>query len=326
MSSELTASVQLAGDDPVGFAERADDLGYRGVWTGELWGTDAFVTLARIAERTDIDVGTSIVNAYSRSPAALAGAAANISEATNGQVTLGVGTSTEKAVEDLHGTEFENPPRRLHETIALARRFLETDERVSYDGELFSVADFPGLDADVPVYAAALGPATRRATGRVADGWLPHNIPFERLEPAFELVARTAREAGRDPDDIDVVPYVPAAVSADGEEAYDALRGHLAYYVGSADGYKNAVAQAFPDEAEAVADAWRSGDRAAARERVSDEMVDALGVAGTPEGARERLREVAALPVVDEPLVVTPSNASVELAMETVAALAPANL
>ncbi|QDX40938.1 LLM class flavin-dependent oxidoreductase [Salarchaeum sp. JOR-1] len=322
----MRASVQLTGDDPVGFAERAEDLGYRGVWTGELWGTDAFVTLARIAERTDIDVGTSIVNAYSRSPAALAGAAASVSEATSGQVTLGVGTSTEKAVEDLHGVEFANPPRRLHEAIELARRFLETDERVSYDGELFSVRDFRGLDADVPVYAAALGPATRRATGRVADGWLPHNIPFECLEPAFELVARTAREAGRDPGDIDVVPYVPAAVSEDRAEAYDALRGHLAYYVGSADGYKNAVAQSFPDEADAVADAWRSGDRAAARGHVSDEMVDALGVAGTPDEARERLREVAAIPVVDEPLVVTPSNASADLAERTVAALAPTDL
>ncbi|MEE6210463.1 LLM class flavin-dependent oxidoreductase [Salarchaeum sp. III] len=322
----MRASVQLAGDDPVAFAERAEELGYRGVWTGELWGTDAFVTLARIAERTDVDVGTSIVNAYSRSPAALASAAASISEATNGQVTLGIGTSTAKAVEDLHGTAFANPPRRLHETIELARRFLETDDRVSYDGELFSVQDFPGLDADVPVYAAALGPATRRATGRVADGWLPHNIPFERLEPAFELVARTAREAGRDPDDIDVVPYVPSAVSENRAEAYDAIRGHLAYYVGSADGYKNAVAQSFPDEAEAVADAWRSGDRAAARERVNEAMVDALGVAGTPETARERLREVAALPVVDEPLVVTPSNASPALVERTVEALAPAKL
>ncbi|MGB9986109.1 LLM class flavin-dependent oxidoreductase [Salarchaeum japonicum] len=322
----MRASVQLAGDDPVGFAERAEELGYRGVWTGELWGTDAFVTLARIAERTDIDVGTSIVNAYSRSPAALAGAAASISETTDGRVTLGIGTSTEKAVEDLHGAAFENPPRRLHETVELARRFLGTGTRVSYDGDMFSVRDFPGLDADVPVYAAALGPATRRATGRVADGWLPHNVPFDRLGPAFELIARTAREAGRDPDDIGVVPYVPAAASTDRERAYDALRGHLAYYVGSADGYKNAVAQSFPEEAEAVAATWRKGDRGAARDRVSDEMVDALGVAGTPEAARERLRDLAALPVVDEPLVVTPSNASADLAMRTVEALAPANL
>jgi len=320
----MRASVELPADrDPAEFAAEAEALGYRAVWTSELWGTDAFVTLARVAERVDIDLGTSIVNAYSRTPAVLAGAAASVDAATDGSVTLGIGTSTPKAIEDLHGMAFENPPRRLHESVELAKAFLESEGRVSYEGELFSVRDFRGLDADVSVFAAALGPATRRATGRVADGWLPHNVPFDRLETAFEPIARTAREAGRDPDAIDVIPYVPAAVSDDPAAAYDCVRGHLAYYVGSADGYRNAVAQSFPGAAETIAEAWRAGDRERAREAVTDRMVDALGVAGTPTAARERLRKVADRSIVTEPLVVTPANAGAELAERTIRELAP---
>ncbi|WP_188979188.1 LLM class flavin-dependent oxidoreductase [Halocalculus aciditolerans] len=321
----MTRSVLIpfeAGVDAVAFARRASDRGYDGVWAGELWGRDAFVTLADIAREVDIGVGTAIANVYSRTPAALAQAAASVAERTDERVVLGLGTSTRKAIEDLHGVAFANPPRRLHETAALAGRFLRSDDRVSYDGEVFSVSDFPGLSTTVPVYTAALGPATRRATGRVADGWLPHNIPFAALGEAFETIAKTARERGRDPDDIAVAPYVPAAVSDDPTEARDAVRGHLAYYVGSGEGYERAVASEFPDAAAAVAAAWRDGEREAAKAAVTDDMVDALGVAGTPADARERFREVAATPVVDEPIVVVPSNAP-DLAEATVDALAP---
>jgi 5,10-methylenetetrahydromethanopterin reductase len=311
------------GHEPVEFARNAERHGYDGVWTGELWGRDSFVALARVAENVEIDVGTSIVNAYSRSPAALAQAAATLEAATEAGVALGIGPSTRKAIEDLHGASFDNPARRLHETVELASAFLSDADAVDYDGELFSVQDFPGLNADVPIYTAALGPATRRATGRVGDGWLPHNIPFARLDEAFETIAETAREAGRDPDAIDVLPYAPAAVSDDGDEAIDTVRGHLAYYVGSGEGYQNAVASSFPEEAAAVADAWRRGDRGDARGHVTDEMVDALGIAGTPDDAREQLRALHDRPVVDGVMVVTPNNAGPDVAAATVRELAP---
>jgi alkanesulfonate monooxygenase SsuD/methylene tetrahydromethanopterin reductase-like flavin-dependent oxidoreductase (luciferase family) len=311
-------------DDVAELAADAEALGYDSVWSPELWGADAFVGLTRAAEATDsVTLGTAIVNVYGRSPATLAQAAATVADAADGRMKLGLGTSTRKVVEDLHGTAFENPPRRLHETVELAGEFLSGEGRVTYDGELFSVADFPALGSDVPVYAAALGPANRRATGRTADGWLPHNIPFGRLSDAFETIAETAREAGRDPDDIAVAPYVPSAVSDDPEEALRAVRGHIAYYVGSGEGYRNAVGASFPDAADEVAEAWHAGERETAREAVTDEMVTALGVAGTPADAREQFERVADVDVIDEPLVVVPDGSSKELIEQTVEALAP---
>ncbi|WP_129112887.1 LLM class flavin-dependent oxidoreductase [Halegenticoccus tardaugens] len=310
---------------PVETAVRAEELGYDALWLGELWGADAFVQLAAIAARVDeAALGTAIVNVYSRSPATLAAAAATLDSVADGPVRLGLGASTPKAIEDLHGSEYDRPVRRIHETAELVRAFTRGEGRVEYDGELFSVADFPPLDAEVPIYVAALGPAARRMTGRVADGWIPHNVPFSALGDAFETVANAAREAGRDPDGIAVAPYVPAAVSDDPEEARAAVRGHLAYYVGSGEGYRRAVAEAFPDEADRVAEAWRAGDRAAAKAAVTAEMVDALGVAGTPDGARERFSEIAALDAVDEPIVVVPMQAE-DLRERTVETLAPEN-
>lgn len=314
------------GSDLAAFAERAESLQYDALWTGELWGRDAFVGLTQAAERTDeITLGTAIANVYGRSPATLAQAAGTLSEAADGRIRLGLGTSTRKAVEDLHGMAFDNPARRLHETTELVREFLQGSGRVSYEGELFDVADFPALETDVPVYTAALGPSTRRATGRTAEGWLPHNIPFEDLSDAFETVAETARERGRDPETIAVAPYVPSAVSEDPSRARDVIRGHIAYYVGSGEGYRRAVANRFPEGAEAVAEAWRAGNREQAREAVTDEMVAALGVSGTPTEARKQFETIASRSVIDESLVVIPGGTPEEIKELTVETLSPKN-
>ncbi|WP_336364445.1 LLM class flavin-dependent oxidoreductase [Halalkalicoccus salilacus] len=305
-------------------ATRIEELGYDSIWTGELWGTDAFVQLTTIAAHTDeVALGTAIANVFSRSPAALAGAAASLDEVASGPVRLGVGPSTPKAIEDLHGLEYDRPVRRMHETVELVKAYTADEGRVEYDGECFSVRDFPALEADVPVYTAALGPAARRATGRVAGGWLPHNVPFDWLSEAFETVAEAARGAERDPGTIDVAPYVPSAVAEDPEEARGVVRGHLAYYVGSGEGYRRAVGERFPEEAERIADAWRAGERGRAREEVTDAMVGALGVAGTAEEARSQLAEIADLETVDEPIVVVPSNADDATVERTLEALAP---
>ena len=114
---------------------------------------------------------------------------------------------------------------------------------------------------------------------------------------------------------------MPCAVSDDPEAAKDAIRGHVAYYVGSGEGYRKAVAAEYPDRADDIADAWRDGDRTGAIDHVSDEMVDALGVAGTPETAEAKLADLP--DVVDHAMVVVPAQVAEELTDETVEALAP---
>jgi len=309
--------------DPTGIATTAESLGYDSVWMPELWGSDAFVQLGVIARETgSVRLGTAIANVFSRSPAVLAMAAATVDRFSDGRMVLGTGVSTPKAIADLHGLDYERPVRRAHETISLVKEYLsDADEPVSYDGELFEVADFDPLDADVPVYHAALGPANRRVVARLADGWIPHMVPFSGLEEAFEDVEETALEAGREPGAITVAPYVPAAVSDDPEAARSAIRDHVAHYVGSGEGYRKAVASQYPTKAERIATDWRDGNRDDARAAVTDEMVDDLGIAGTAERARNRLTELEARPV-DLPIVTVPVTAT-DLALETIEALAP---
>ncbi|MFB6301004.1 MAG: LLM class flavin-dependent oxidoreductase [Halobacteriales archaeon] len=304
---------------------RAEELGYDGLWLGELWKHSSIVQLTDIAAHTDeVTIGTAIVNVFSRTPAVLAMTAATLDRVSNGRFHLGVGTSTRKVIEDLHGQPWEapNPVRRAHETIELTKEFLLGDGRVNYDGEIFSVQDFPALGTSVPIYHAALGRANRRVVARLCDGWIPHNIPFPDLQERFAYIVDQMEQIGREAT-IDVAPYVPAAISNDTEDAKDTIRGHVAYYVGSGKGYERAVAKRFPERAEAVATAWRDGDRKRAIEQVTDEMVGALGVAGTPTQAREQLHEIAEIDCVTRPVITIPSNADDTVTERTIEALAP---
>lgn len=306
------------------FAERAEALGYSSVWLGELWGENVFAHLGAVAERTDdVTLGTAIANVYSRTPAVLAMGAASLDRLSGGRFRLGVGASTPAVVEGLHGVTYDRPVRRTEETVELVARLLGDGDTVEYDGELVGSSGFPPLSTPVPIDNAALGPANRRLTGHRCDGWLPNNLPLSGLADAFEPVADAAREAGRDASDVRVMPWIHAAVSDDGETANKAVRAAIAYYVGSGEGYRRAVATVYPDAADRISSAWNDGDHDAARAHVTDDVVADLAVAGTPEAARTQLDGVRANPVVDEPILAIPPRMDDGRIKTTVEALAP---
>lgn len=317
-----------AVDDVGEFGRTIEALGYESVWMNESWGSDAFLELAAVARATDeLRLGTSIVNVYTRTPATLAMAAATLARLSDDRFVLGLGAGHPGLVEDLHNVPWERPIKRMAETIPLVKRMLGAGPELAFESDLFDVSGFESLDANVPIYSAALGPANRRVTGRVSDGWIPYQVPFDRLEASFETIADAAREANRDPADIAVVPYVAAVVSDDRSVARDALRANIAGYVGgfSDDSYKNAVGEGFAEEADRIADAWRRGDERAAERCVTDEMLDALGIAGTAVEARDKLRSLRERPFVDRVLVAIPHAVDRETAHRTYHVLAPGN-
>lgn len=316
-----------ASGSAAAWGERAESLGYESIWLSEAWGTDAFVELAGVAERTDdLRLCTAIVNAFSRTPAVLAMASATVQRESDGRFVLGIGASHASIVESLHGMAYERPVRRVHEAIELVRALTGGDGPVTYRGEVFEVDGYPPFDTSVPVYNAALGEANRRATGRVADGWIPYVFPTSALGEAFKTIAGAAREAGRDPAAIEVTPQVLAAVDDDPAAAMDTVRAYVARYVGSLPNYRHALADWYPAAARAIGEAWAEGGQEAAMAAVPDELVTELGVAGSPDEAREQLREVATSPVVDTPIVYVPRSASTTVRDRTIEALSPDRL
>ncbi len=69
----------LSMDEVVRLARTAESLGYEGFWLTEESGKEAFAVLGVLARETErINLGTSIVNFYSRTPMLLAMGASTI--------------------------------------------------------------------------------------------------------------------------------------------------------------------------------------------------------------------------------------------------------
>ncbi|OYR83036.1 LLM class flavin-dependent oxidoreductase, partial [Halorubrum ezzemoulense] len=89
---------------------RAEELGYESAWAAEGQGKSAFGKLERWAVHTDrIGLATGIVNVFSRTPAAIAQAAATLDAHSAGRAILGLGVAHPGVVEGFHGADFDRP-------------------------------------------------------------------------------------------------------------------------------------------------------------------------------------------------------------------------
>jgi coenzyme F420-dependent oxidoreductase len=331
--TDLDCSLPVASPSSVDtfldLAETAESAGYDRVWMPETWGRDAVSVLATVAERTsDVGIGTSITNVYSRSPALVGQTAATLQELSDGRFRLGLGPSGPILVENWHGVEYERPLRYTRETIDVVRAVL-SGETVTYDGDFFSLSGFR-LRCDPPeptpaVDAAALGPKAVELAGRFADGWHALLVTPDGLAERLGALERGAELGDRDPEDVRVTLSVTACVHEDGDEARDLVRNHLAFYVGAMGTfYRDALAgQGYDDTAHAVAREWGTGNPEAAKAAIGDDLLDDLAVAGTPDEARAQLSRFRGFEGVDAVAVGFPRGAEPETLTRTAAVLGP---
>ena len=275
-------------------AERAEALGYESVWVAEGHGGDQFAILAACALRTRrIRLGTAISSVFVRTAPTIAMAAATVDELSGGRFVLGLGSSHRVQVGPEHGVEYARPLDRVRETVAVVRALLR-DGDVSHAGETVRVERFElwfrPHRGDVPVYLSALFPKMLELCGEIADGVILTRSTLASAAAARARVAAGAARAGCDPVAIEIASLFPASVAPDRDEALAAARPGLAFYAGFFPRYNRLLAESgFPAEAAAIAKAWSEGDTAAATRAVTDEMLAATGIAGTPAECRERV-------------------------------------
>ncbi len=282
-------------------AQIADEVGIDSLWVAEAWGQDAFTTLVQLAERTqNLQVGTSIVNIYSRTPAALAQHFATIDELSEGRVIVGLGNSGPLVIEHFHGVPFQPAFKRMRETVEIMK-ILFSGQRLNYEGDIFKLQRgftlrFDTYRKEVPIYLATLNPRSVRMTAEISDGWLPVMIPMDRLAEEVAQVNRWVVEAGKDPADFTV--RAPGGVTvANTAEAQARARGvqagTLAFYCARMGEfyYRQLSRQGYEDEANAVRIAWQGGGSGAGAQAIPEDMLLQFGFVGTTEECVERLEQ-----------------------------------
>ena len=272
----------------------AESLGYESAWVAEGHGGDQFATLSAAAVRTSrILLGTSITSAFVRTAPTIAMAAATVDDLSGGRFILGIGSSHKVQVESEHGVAYGKPLTRVRETVAVIRALLR-DGRVAYQGETVRIENFElwfqPRRREILVYISAVFPKMVALCGEIAEGVMLTRSTLETAAQVRAQLAEGARYAGRDPGDITVASLLPTIVADSRAEALAELRPGLAFYAGFFPRYNRLMAEhGFADEAAAISEAWARGDREAAERAVSDALIDATSIAGTPEQCRERI-------------------------------------
>jgi alkanesulfonate monooxygenase SsuD/methylene tetrahydromethanopterin reductase-like flavin-dependent oxidoreductase (luciferase family) len=278
-------------DQFVLLATLADELGYDGVMFPETWSYDITVLLAEIAVKTRrVRLGTGILGVWNRSAATIAMAAATLASQSNGRFILGLGASTPQLVEGLHDVPFEPPLPRMRRTVMQVRALL-CGERVPL--AVTTTARALRLNVpvtDVPIYLAALGDASIRLAGELADGWIPFLFPLRLLPHGIEQLREGARRSGRAELPI-VSPSLPTVVHDDPLKAREGAAWFVSFYV-TAMGtfYRDSLVRwGFAKEIEAVV-AANTPKFAGLVPPDAEELLEQLIVFGTPAEARRRLQ------------------------------------
>jgi alkanesulfonate monooxygenase SsuD/methylene tetrahydromethanopterin reductase-like flavin-dependent oxidoreductase (luciferase family) len=126
----------------IDYAERADARGFRSAWFPEITFADSFGPATAAALRTEgILLGTGIVGIWSRSAVTMALQAATLHQLSGERLLLGLGVQARGYVAGWHGQHYRKPVTAMREFVTILRRIL-SGERVSFDGDLFSVRNF----------------------------------------------------------------------------------------------------------------------------------------------------------------------------------------
>ena len=296
MQIAMSASIMFSGNGELGseriaeLSSLAEQKGFDGLWFGETTLRDASVlaTIAASATKKS-QLGTSVVNVFTRSPSQLALMAATINEFSGGRFTLGLGVSTPAIVESWHGQRFNKPLQRLDETVKLLRLYF-SGERFSHQGAYSSPMNARLRTRPPPKIAlAALNDQMIEKAASLGDRVILNLYPTDRITHAIALMEEAVRSSsGKARPILSVMLY--AYVLGDDERGLDAAKDLVSFYA-SAPAYSALFSRiGFPSEAKAMMEAWKAKDREAVKRIVTRQMIDRLMVLGTIRDLRERVK------------------------------------
>lgn len=257
-------------------AKITEEAGFDGIFSPEVPPYSAITNAQVFAECTErINVGTWIANIYMRQPVVATATALTIQEITDGRMILGLGVS-HKPVNNRYDIDMGNPIEAMRSYVGEVRAFADgTSPRLSLKRKV----------PDLPVYIAGLTKAAAELAGEVADGIMPYLCPPAYIAALKEQVAAGAAKVERDPSAVSITNGIPSFVSEDGDAAVAAAKRGLGPYA-RFPFYQRLIRNiGFGD----IIDQVQDGANPA--EAFTDELIDSVALAGTPDNCRKKLEE-----------------------------------
>ena len=304
---KIDTGVQGVSTETAELATKAEEFGFDAVFTAET-DSDPFLPLPLVAEHTDdVQVGTRIATAFTRSPMVLAYQSWDLQRYSDGQMVLGLGTQVKGHNERRFSVDFEweSPGPRLREEVLAIKYIFDVfqgeEEKLDFDGEFFQFSlmteEFnPGpLDVGPPeVWVAGVNDYMLKMAGDVSDGLCMHafNTPKYTEEVIAPLVAEGAEIGDRDPSEV-TLSASPFLITGETEEERERMRQEakqrIAFY-GSTRTYHDVLElHGWKDVGMELHELSKEGKWAEMADLVTDEMVATFAVEAPPEDLADEI-------------------------------------
>jgi F420-dependent oxidoreductase-like protein len=301
------------------------------VWVAEAYGFDSPTLMGYLAAKTEtIEIGSAILNIYSRTPGALAQTAAGLDNVSGGRAILGLGASGPQVIEGWHGVPYDRPLGRTREIVDVVRAMLRR-ETIDHHGKVFDIPlpKDQGLGLGkplkmltrperpaVPIYIAALGEKNVTGTAEYADGWLPFLYAPEKADSVWGDALRAG--AARRPDGLGPLEICAGGMVAVGDDVkglLDFARPMFALYIGGmgarGKNFYNTLARqyGYEKEAEQIQELYLGGNKRDAEALVPLELLEMCNLVGPESYVKERIAafqesgvtNLQIMPVGDDP-------------------------
>jgi len=270
----------------------AEEGGLDTVWiTDHFYNKNTYITLTAIALKTRrINLGPGVTNPYVVNPAWTASAIASLDEVSGGRAILGIGAGDRVTLEKL-SIEQKRPLSAIRESVEVIRALLK-GETVNIDGKFLKLKDIRlnfKPSRVVPVYIGAQGPKMLRLASRIGDGILINASSPKDFEYAMGIIKEAAGERLKE---LDIVAYTAFSVNKDKGKARKKALPIVAFIVA---GSPDVVLERHgidKGKAAEIREALGKGDFPGAMGKVTDDMMEAFSIYGTPEDCVAKIEEL----------------------------------
>jgi len=275
----------------------AEEAGFKHVWITDHYNNrNVYVTMADIAHNTNkILIGSAVTNPYVCNPVWTASAIFTVDEISGGRAIFGIGAG-DKLTMNAIGINWEKPLLAVKETVEIFKE-LNENSKTKYKGRIFSVPKAKIKMKPrkyIPIYIGAQGPKMLGLAATLADGVLVNASHPSDFKPAVQALKEGVVKVVRRIEDIDVAAYTSFSIDEKRDKAIKKARivaGAIA--AGSAD-FINERHGISAEEVAKIRDMFANQRFEEMKEGgVSDHVVDAYSISGTPQDCVEKISELA---------------------------------
>jgi len=277
------------------YAIQAERGGFSNLWiTDHFNNRNVYVTLTTAAIYTNkITVGPGVTNPYMVNPVFTAQAVASLNELAPGRVVLGIGAGDKTTLASV-GIKMRKPLTAVKEAVNIIRK-MTSRENVVFKGKVFQIAGakfFFKPKGQIPIYIGAQGPKMLALAGKIGDGVLINACHPKDVEYAVNCVKEGVSEIGKQFSELDVAAYTSFSVHKDLKKATKAAVPVVAFIVAGSPSQVLQRHEIDLKKAEEIREALKASDWGRAFGAVSQEMIDAFSVCGTPDMCIERINQL----------------------------------